>query len=84
MISFQHIMSMFCALHFSAELLGLPLVPAYSEASRSVEQLLQGVNYASAAAGILDDSGGNFVSIKPSMIGSSSNNDFLTMINCPM
>ncbi|KAM3211502.1 hypothetical protein ACQJBY_064956 [Aegilops geniculata] len=44
-----------------AELLGLPLVPAYSEASGSGQQLLQGVNYASAAAGILDDSGGNFV-----------------------
>lgn len=43
-----------------AELLGLPLVPPYSEAS-SVQHVLQGVNYASAAAGILDDSGGNFV-----------------------
>ncbi|RLN03340.1 GDSL esterase/lipase [Panicum miliaceum] len=42
-----------------AELLGLPLVPPYSQAS-SVEQVLQGANYASAAAGILDDSGGNF------------------------
>jgi hypothetical protein len=77
-------MFMFCVVYFSAELLGLPLVPAYSQASHSVEQLLQGVNYASAAAGILDDSGGNFVSINLSMIGSSSNNDFLTMINCPM
>jgi phospholipase/lecithinase/hemolysin len=46
---------------FVAELLGLPLVPPYSEAS-SVQHVLQGVNYASAAAGILDDSGGNFVS----------------------
>jgi hypothetical protein len=27
-----------------------------------VQQVLQGTNYASAAAGILDDSGGNFVS----------------------
>ncbi|KAL6857138.1 hypothetical protein ACP4OV_018520 [Aristida adscensionis] len=42
-----------------AELLGLPLVPPYSQAS-SVQQLLQGANYASAAAGILDDSGQNF------------------------
>ena len=47
---------------FAAELLGLPLVPPYSQAS-SVEQVLQGANYASAAAGILDDSGGNFVSM---------------------
>ncbi|GJN12613.1 hypothetical protein PR202_ga30905 [Eleusine coracana subsp. coracana] len=43
-----------------ADLLGLPLVPPYSEAS-TIQQVLQGVNYASAAAGILDDSGGNFV-----------------------
>ncbi|KAJ1266914.1 hypothetical protein BS78_07G016800 [Paspalum vaginatum] len=43
-----------------AELLGLPLVPSYSEAS-SVQEVLQGANYASAAAGILDDSGGDFV-----------------------
>ncbi|KAL6658773.1 hypothetical protein ACP70R_002813 [Stipagrostis hirtigluma subsp. patula] len=42
-----------------AELLGLPLVPPFSQAS-SVEQVMQGVNYASAAAGILDDSGQNF------------------------
>ncbi|KAF8404301.1 hypothetical protein HHK36_009184 [Tetracentron sinense] len=42
-----------------AELLGLPLTPAYSEASG--EQVLHGVNYASAAAGILDVTGRNFV-----------------------
>ncbi|CAL5004503.1 unnamed protein product [Urochloa decumbens] len=42
-----------------AELLGLPLVPPYSQAS-TVQEILQGANYASAAAGILDDSGGNF------------------------
>ncbi|KAE8022306.1 hypothetical protein FH972_008116 [Carpinus fangiana] len=42
-----------------AELLGLPLLPAYSEASG--EQILHGVNYASAAAGILDITGRNFV-----------------------
>lgn len=44
---------------YAAELLGLPLIPAYSEASG--EQLLHGVNYASAAAGILDITGRNFV-----------------------
>ncbi|KAL2497451.1 GDSL esterase/lipase [Abeliophyllum distichum] len=43
-----------------AELLGLPLIPAYSEA-RSVDQMRYGVNYASAAAGILDITGRNFV-----------------------
>ncbi|KAA8546265.1 hypothetical protein F0562_002996 [Nyssa sinensis] len=42
-----------------AELLGLPLIPAYSEASSN--QMLHGVNYASAAAGILDITGRNFV-----------------------
>ncbi|KAB1210926.1 hypothetical protein CJ030_MR6G019683 [Morella rubra] len=42
-----------------AELLGLPLIPAYSEASG--DQMLHGVNYASAAAGILDITGRNFV-----------------------
>ncbi|ANM60109.1 GDSL-like Lipase/Acylhydrolase superfamily protein [Arabidopsis thaliana] len=42
-----------------AQLLGLPLIPAYSEATG--DQVLRGVNYASAAAGILPDTGGNFV-----------------------
>ncbi|KAG8378512.1 hypothetical protein BUALT_Bualt08G0144800 [Buddleja alternifolia] len=46
-----------------AELLGLPLVPAYSEASG--DQMRYGVNYASAAAGILDITGRNFVSRIP-------------------
>ena len=45
----------------AAMLLGLPLVPAFSEASGA--QSLRGVNYASAAAGILDATGRNFVSI---------------------
>ncbi|KAJ6805574.1 GDSL esterase/lipase-like [Iris pallida] len=42
-----------------ADLLGLPLVPSHSEASG--EAALHGVNYASAAAGILDVTGRNFV-----------------------
>ncbi|KAB2628591.1 suppressor of mec-8 and unc-52 protein 1-like [Pyrus ussuriensis x Pyrus communis] len=42
-----------------ADLLGLPLIPAHSEASG--DQMLHGVNYASAAAGILDATGRNFV-----------------------
>ena len=48
-----------CTYHI-AQLLGLPLIPAYSEAIG--DQVLRGVNYASAAAGILPDTGGNFVS----------------------
>ncbi|KAK4391292.1 GDSL esterase/lipase [Sesamum angolense] len=46
-----------------AELLGLPLIPAYSEASG--DQMRYGVNYASAASGILDITGRNFVSRIP-------------------
>ncbi|XP_058722058.1 GDSL esterase/lipase At1g71691 [Vicia villosa] len=42
-----------------AELLGLPLIPAYNGATGN--EVLQGVNYASAAAGILDATGRNFV-----------------------
>ncbi|XP_057994613.1 GDSL esterase/lipase At1g71691 isoform X2 [Hevea brasiliensis] len=46
-----------------AELLGLPLIPPYSEASG--DAVLHGLNYASAAAGILDITGRNFVSRIP-------------------
>ncbi|CAN4098013.1 unnamed protein product [Withania somnifera] len=42
-----------------AELLGLPLIPPYSQASG--DQMRFGINYASAAAGILDITGRNFV-----------------------
>lgn len=47
----------------AAELLGLPLIPAYSQASNSADQMLHGVNFASAAAGILDNTGRNFVTL---------------------
>ncbi|KAL5993296.1 hypothetical protein ACLOJK_014220 [Asimina triloba] len=46
-----------------AQLLGLPLIPPYSEISG--DDALHGVNYASAAAGILDITGRNFVSRIP-------------------
>ncbi|KAJ0972931.1 hypothetical protein J5N97_020890 [Dioscorea zingiberensis] len=42
-----------------ADLLNLPLIPPDSEASG--QNIFHGVNYASAAAGILDNTGGNFV-----------------------
>ncbi|KAL6620266.1 hypothetical protein ACP70R_035405 [Stipagrostis hirtigluma subsp. patula] len=42
-----------------AQLLGLPLLPSHSEASG--DAALHGVNFASAAAGILDNTGQNFV-----------------------
>lgn len=44
----------------AAELLGLPLIPPHSEASG--KQMKRGVNFASAASGILDITGRNFVS----------------------
>ncbi|XP_071712765.1 GDSL esterase/lipase At1g71691 [Rutidosis leptorrhynchoides] len=44
-----------------AEMLGLPLIPAYSQASNSADQMIHGVNFASAASGILDITGRNFV-----------------------
>ncbi|CAI0556769.1 unnamed protein product [Linum tenue] len=43
-----------------AEQLGLPLIPPYTEANNGGD-VTRGVNYASAAAGILDDTGRNFV-----------------------
>ncbi|KAG6468675.1 GDSL esterase/lipase At1g71691-like [Zingiber officinale] len=43
-----------------ADLLGLPLVPPCSETSSGDAAALHGVNYASAAAGILDITGQNF------------------------
>ena len=53
---------LFCFLLFLyvANLLGLPLIPPNSQASG--EAALHGVNYASAASGILDVTGQNFVS----------------------
>lgn len=47
----------------AAELLGLPLIPAFSQVSNSRDQMARGVNFASAASGILDITGRNFVSI---------------------
>ncbi|KAL0909940.1 hypothetical protein M5K25_020852 [Dendrobium thyrsiflorum] len=47
------------------ELLGLPLIPPFSQVSGNINNAINGVNYASAAAGILDISGRNFVSLIP-------------------
>ncbi|KAI0496206.1 hypothetical protein KFK09_022515 [Dendrobium nobile] len=47
------------------ELLGLPLIPPFSQVSGNINSAINGVNYASAAAGILDISGRNFVSLIP-------------------
>jgi len=43
------------------ELLGLPYVPAYVNTLEDDQSILRGVNYASAAAGILDESGRQLV-----------------------
>uniref|UniRef100_J3M7A1 Uncharacterized protein n=1 Tax=Oryza brachyantha TaxID=4533 RepID=J3M7A1_ORYBR len=45
------------------ELLGLPLLPSHNDATG--DAALHGVNYASAAAGILDNTGQNFVGRTP-------------------
>ncbi|XP_019151992.1 PREDICTED: GDSL esterase/lipase At1g71691-like [Ipomoea nil] len=45
--------------------LGLPLAPAYSTPDPSIDQMRFGVNYASAAAGILDMTGQIFVERVP-------------------
>ncbi|KAH6833826.1 hypothetical protein C2S53_009835 [Perilla frutescens var. hirtella] len=47
---------------FIAELLGLPLIPSYADTSANI---LYGVNYASAGAGILADTGHNFGRVIP-------------------
>ncbi|CAI0556001.1 unnamed protein product [Linum tenue] len=45
-----------------AELLGLPYPPAFADPNTAGARLLGGVNYASAAAGILDETGQHYVS----------------------
>ncbi|CBI27701.3 unnamed protein product, partial [Vitis vinifera] len=44
---------------FLGELLGLPYLPAFADSSTTGGNVLRGVNYASAAAGILDETGRN-------------------------
>lgn len=42
-------------------MLGLPFAPPFTDPSMSDPQIFQGVNYASAAAGILDETGKEYV-----------------------
>eukprot|EP01018_Ginkgo_biloba_P038529 Gb_24613 [translate_table: standard] len=44
-----------------ANLLGLPFIPPYLDSSTHGRNVVRGVNYASAAGGILDESGKNYV-----------------------
>ncbi|CAA0839282.1 GDSL esterase/lipase [Striga hermonthica] len=42
---------------YIGELLGLPLIPSYADANAKGENIMYGVNYASAGSGILEDTG---------------------------
>ncbi|KVH89691.1 Lipase, GDSL [Cynara cardunculus var. scolymus] len=44
---------------YLGDLLGLPLLPAYASPDATGRSIMQGVNYASASAGILDETGRN-------------------------
>ena len=46
---------------YAAEMVGLPLLPSYADVIAKGENILFGVNYASAGAGILRDTGYLFV-----------------------
>lgn len=46
----------------AGQFLGLPFVPAYLAPTTKGKKVMDGVNYASAAGGILDDTGRNYVS----------------------
>ncbi|XP_077217474.1 GDSL-motif lipase 7 [Tasmannia lanceolata] len=45
---------------YGAKLLGLPLVPPYLSPTSKGAKILQGLNYASAAAGIIDETGRHY------------------------
>ncbi|KAL6322805.1 hypothetical protein AAG906_020805 [Vitis piasezkii] len=49
------------AVDMIAEMLGLPFAPPFTDPSMSDPQIFQGVNYASAAAGILDETGKEYM-----------------------
>ncbi|XP_047964955.1 GDSL esterase/lipase At5g08460-like [Salvia hispanica] len=50
---------------FIAEMVGLPLLPSYADVVAKGDSILFGVNYASAAAGILRDTGYQFGRVIP-------------------
>lgn len=49
-------------LNVSGDLLGIPYLPPYASPDLNDSRLIYGVNYASAAGGILDESGRYLVS----------------------
>jgi len=48
-------------INFTGEFLGIPSPPPFADPSTNGSRILNGVNYASAAGGILDESGRNYV-----------------------
>lgn len=48
---------------FAGALLGMPAPPPFADRATAGNRILGGVNYASAAAGILDDTGRHYVRI---------------------
>lgn len=47
----------------TAQYLGLPIIPPYFSLTSFGKHILRGINYASAAAGILDETGRHYVSL---------------------
>ncbi|KAK2977704.1 hypothetical protein RJ640_026844 [Escallonia rubra] len=53
---------------YLGDLLELPLLPAYSNPFASSRDILKGVNYASAAAGILEETGQTLLHVQPNRL----------------
>ena len=48
-------------LNFVGDLVGIPYLPAFANPLATGKNILKGVNFASAAAGILEETGRNLV-----------------------
>lgn len=59
-------------LNFSGEMLGLPYLPTFVESRSNVSAIVSGVNYASAAGGILSETGQHLVIMSSFALISSS------------
>ncbi|KAI8535613.1 hypothetical protein RHMOL_Rhmol10G0187700 [Rhododendron molle] len=58
-IVYHHFILTRVLLGFVGDLIGIPNLPAFANPSATGRNILRGVNYASAAAGILDETGQN-------------------------
>ena len=65
-------LNLFFFSNFVGELLGLPYLPTFADSSTTGGNVLRGVNYASAAAGILDETGRNLVTYHMSILPPSN------------